>query len=119
MSACVAVEDTYSIAGRGTVVTGRIEKGTIKPGEEVEIVGLTKTLKSTVTVTIAARDEGPAAPGCRAAPVPTLGALRITPAWQGRPAAPRCGSSRPHGMARSASHALATGGDCAFAWRRE
>jgi len=43
------VEDTYSIAGRGTVVTGRIEKGVIKPGDEVEIVGLTKTLKTTVT----------------------------------------------------------------------
>jgi len=43
------VEDTFSIAGRGTVVTGRIETGTIKPGEEVEIVGLRKTQKTTVT----------------------------------------------------------------------
>ena len=43
------VEDTFSIAGRGTVVTGRIESGVIKPGEEIEIVGLRKTQKTTVT----------------------------------------------------------------------
>ncbi|MFX4370023.1 elongation factor Tu, partial [Acinetobacter baumannii] len=34
------VEDVFSISGRGTVVTGRIERGTIKVGEEVEIVGI-------------------------------------------------------------------------------
>src|SRR6516164_65723 len=43
------VEDVFSISGRGTVVTGRIERGTIKVGEEVEIVGLKPTLKSTIT----------------------------------------------------------------------
>jgi len=43
------IEDTFSIAGRGTVVTGRIEAGVIKPGEEVEIVGIRKTQKTTVT----------------------------------------------------------------------
>lgn len=43
------IEDTFSIAGRGTVVTGRIESGVVKPGEEIEIVGLKKTLKTTVT----------------------------------------------------------------------
>lgn len=42
------VEDTMSITGRGTVVTGRVERGTIKVGEEVEIVGLTDTAKKTV-----------------------------------------------------------------------
>lgn len=36
------VEDTFSIAGRGTVATGRIEYGTIKPGDDIEIVGITK-----------------------------------------------------------------------------
>ena len=43
------IEDVFSIAGRGTVVTGRIEQGRIKIGEEVEIVGLKDTEKTTVT----------------------------------------------------------------------
>lgn len=43
------VEDVFSISGRGTVVTGRIEKGKIKIGEELEIVGMTPTKKTTCT----------------------------------------------------------------------
>src|SRR6056297_1095306 len=43
------IEDVFSITGRGTVVTGRIEQGIIKVGEEVAIVGLTDTTKTTVT----------------------------------------------------------------------
>ncbi|MBE8221426.1 MAG: elongation factor Tu [Bdellovibrionales bacterium] len=43
------VEDVFSISGRGTVVTGRIEKGIVKVGEEVEIVGIKDTQKTTVT----------------------------------------------------------------------
>ena len=43
------VEDVFSISGRGTVVTGRVERGIIKVGEEIEIVGLKDTLKTTVT----------------------------------------------------------------------
>ncbi len=43
------IEDVFSISGRGTVVTGRIERGVIKVGEEVEIVGLAPTQKSVVT----------------------------------------------------------------------
>ena len=43
------VEDVFSISGRGTVVTGRIERGIIKVGEEIEIVGITDTVKTTVT----------------------------------------------------------------------
>ena len=43
------VEDIFSIEGRGTVVTGRIERGEIKVGEEIEIVGLQPTAKTTVT----------------------------------------------------------------------
>src|SRR3984893_9931880 len=43
------VEDVFSISGRGTVVTGRIERGIIKVGEEVEIVGLKPTMKTVVT----------------------------------------------------------------------
>jgi elongation factor Tu len=45
----LSVEDVFSIEGRGTVVTGRIERGIIKVGEEVEIVGLRPTVKTTAT----------------------------------------------------------------------
>jgi len=43
------IEDVFSIEGRGTVVTGRVERGRVKTGEEVEIVGLKDTAKTTVT----------------------------------------------------------------------
>ncbi|MFO7859076.1 MAG: elongation factor Tu [Ectothiorhodospiraceae bacterium] len=43
------VEDVFSISGRGTVVTGRVERGIVKTGDEVEIVGLHDTAKTTVT----------------------------------------------------------------------
>ncbi|GBG16025.1 elongation factor Tu [Novimethylophilus kurashikiensis] len=43
------VEDVFSISGRGTVVTGRVERGIIKVGDEIEIVGLKPTLKTTCT----------------------------------------------------------------------
>jgi elongation factor Tu len=43
------IEDVFSISGRGTVVTGRIEKGVVKVGEEVEIVGINPTQKTTCT----------------------------------------------------------------------
>jgi elongation factor Tu len=45
----MAVEDVFSIKGRGTVVTGRIERGTVKINEEIEIVGIRPTKKSVVT----------------------------------------------------------------------
>jgi len=43
------IEDVFSISGRGTVVTGRVERGVVKVGEEVEIVGIRDTVKTTVT----------------------------------------------------------------------
>ena len=43
------VEDVFSISGRGTVATGRVERGIVKVGEEVEIVGMKTTAKTTVT----------------------------------------------------------------------
>ena len=43
------IEDVFSISGRGTVVTGRIERGVVKVGEEVEIIGIKDTSKTTVT----------------------------------------------------------------------
>ena len=45
----MSVEDVFSISGRGTVATGRVERGIVKPGEEVEIVGLKPTVKTVVT----------------------------------------------------------------------
>ena len=43
------IEDVFSISGRGTVVTGRVERGIVKVGEEVEIIGIKDTAKTTVT----------------------------------------------------------------------
>ena len=43
----MSIEDVFSIAGRGTVATGRIERGVIHPNEEVELVGLKPTVKTT------------------------------------------------------------------------
>ncbi|WP_223670968.1 elongation factor Tu, partial [Kangiella shandongensis] len=43
------IEDVFSISGRGTVVTGRVESGVVKVGEEIEIVGIKDTTKTTVT----------------------------------------------------------------------
>jgi elongation factor Tu len=45
----MAIEDVFSIKGRGTVVTGRVERGIIKVGDEVEILGFGDTRKTTVT----------------------------------------------------------------------
>jgi len=45
----MSVEDVFSITGRGTVATGRIERGIVKVGDEVEVIGLTDTMKTTVT----------------------------------------------------------------------
>ncbi|ACN99485.1 elongation factor Tu (EF-Tu) [Sulfurihydrogenibium azorense Az-Fu1] len=48
----MAVEDVFTITGRGTVVTGRVERGTLKIGDEVEIVGLSEEKKKTVVTGI-------------------------------------------------------------------
>ena len=42
------VEDVFSISGRGTVVTGRVERGVVKVNEEIEIVGLVESVMSTI-----------------------------------------------------------------------
>ena len=57
------IEDVFTITGRGTVVTGRVERGVIKVGEEIEIVGIKPTTKTTVTGVEMFRkllDQGPA-----------------------------------------------------------
>ena len=43
------IEDVFTITGRGTVVTGRVERGQVKVGEEIEIIGLRATTKTTCT----------------------------------------------------------------------
>ncbi len=53
----LSVEDVFSIEGRGTVVTGRIERGRVKTGDEIEIVGITPTIKTVVTGTEMFRKE--------------------------------------------------------------
>ncbi len=61
------IEDVFSISGRGTVVTGRVESGIVKVGEEVEIVGIKDTVKTTVTGVEMFRkllDEGRAGENC-------------------------------------------------------
>ena len=61
------IEDVFSISGRGTVVTGRVERGVVKVGEEVEIVGIRPTQKTTVTGIEMFRkllDEGQAGDNC-------------------------------------------------------
>jgi elongation factor Tu len=61
------IEDVFSIAGRGTVVTGRVERGIIKVGEEIEVIGITDTAKTTCTGVEMFRkllDEGRAGENC-------------------------------------------------------
>lgn len=57
----MAVEDVFSIEGRGTVATGRVERGVVKPGEEVELIGIkdtTKTIATSVEMFNKMLDEG-------------------------------------------------------------
>jgi len=61
------IEDVFSISGRGTVVTGRVERGIVKVGDEVEIIGIKETVKTTVTGVEMFRkllDEGRAGENC-------------------------------------------------------
>jgi len=61
------IEDVFSIAGRGTVVTGRIERGVVKVGEEIELIGIADTTKTTCTGVEMFRkflDEGRAGENC-------------------------------------------------------
>ena len=93
------IEDVFSISGRGTVVTGRIERGIVKVGEEVEIVGIRDTMKSTVTGVEMFRkllDQGEAGDNvgacCAASSVRALSAARCCAS---RARSSRTRSSRP------------------------
>ena len=83
------IEDVFSISGRGTVVTGRVERGIVKVGEEVEIVGLKATTKTMVTGVEMFRkllDQGEAGDN--------IGALLRGVEARGRASAARCWPSR-------------------------
>jgi elongation factor Tu len=92
------VEDVFSISGRGTVVTGRIERGMIKVGEEIEIVGIRPVQKTTVTGVEMFRkllDQGQAgdnAACCCAAP--SVKTSSVARCWPSRARSSRTPSSR-------------------------
>lgn len=93
------IEDVFSISGRGTVVTGRVERGIVKVGEEIEIVGIRATQKTTCTGVEMFRkllDQGQAGDNigrCCAAPsARTSSAARF---WPSRARSRRTPSSRP------------------------
>src|SRR5207249_4188812 len=65
-SFAMPIEDIFSISGRGTVVTGRVERGKVKVGEEVEIVGFRATQKKVVTGVEMRSEERRVGKGCRA-----------------------------------------------------
>ena len=108
------IEDVFSISGRGTVVTGRVEQGVVKVGEEIEIVGIRDTQKTTCTGVEMFRkllDQGQAGDNvgccCAALAVKTLSVARF---WRSRVRSRRTRSSsaRLHsdeGRGRS-SHAV-------------
>jgi elongation factor Tu len=92
------IEDIFSISGRGTVVTGRIERGKVKVGEEIEIVGFRPTVKRIVTGVEMFRkllDEGMAGDNvgccCAARKKKTWSAGRC---WPSRDRSPRTPSSK-------------------------
>jgi elongation factor Tu len=106
------VEDVFSISGRGTVVTGRIERGIIKVGDEIEIVGIRPTQKTTVTGVEMFRkllDQGQAgdnAACCCAAPsVTTSSAARC---WPSRVRSRRTPSSKAKSTSCRRTKAAAT-----------
>ena len=85
------IEDVFSISGRGTVVTGRIERGIVKAGEEVEIVGIRDTTKTTScsTKVVPVRTSAP----CCAAPSVTKSS--VARFWPSRAPSIRTPSSKP------------------------
>lgn len=87
------IEDVFSISGRGTVVTGRVERGIVKVGEEVEIVGIRPTSKTTVTGVEMFRKLLDGA-GWRQHPVLWFAALPVTALSVARSCASRVRSSR-------------------------
>ena len=81
------IEDVFSISGRGTVVTGRVESGIVKVGDEIEIVGIKETKKTTCTgvemfrklLDSGARRATTSARCCAVSAVRTLSAVRFWP----------------------------------------
>jgi translation elongation factor TU len=93
------IEDVFSISGRGTVVTGRVERGIVKVGEEIEIIGIKPTQKTTsralkcsASCWIRVRRATTSARCCAARSVKTSSAARF---WRSRARSRRTRSSRP------------------------
>jgi elongation factor Tu len=102
------IEDVFTISGRGTVVTGRIERGKIKVGEDVEIIGLRDTQKSTITGVEMFRkllDEGQAGDNVGA----LLRGTKKEDVERGQVLA-KPGRSRPHEVLRRGVHPEERGG---------
>ena len=94
------IEDVFSISGRGTVVTGRVERGIVNVGEEIEIVGIKDTQTTTCTGVEMFRkllDEGQA--GDNVGVLLAWDKARRSRAWSGSSAKP--GSVNPHTQFRS------------------
>ncbi len=93
------IEDVFSISGRGTVVTGRVERGIVKVQEEIEIVGLRDTTKTTCTGVEMFRkllDEGRAGENCGVCCVaPSVMTSSVVRFWPSRAPSSRTPSSRP------------------------
>ena len=92
------VEDVFSISGRGTVVTGRIERGVVKVGDEIEIVGIKDTQKTTCTGVEMFRkllDEGrPATTLAYCCVAPSVKTLSVARYWRSRDRSRRTRSLR-------------------------
>ena len=93
------VEDVFSISGRGTVVTGRIERGIVNVGDEIEIVGIKDTEKTTCTGVEMFRkllDQGQAAITLAyCCVVRSVKRLSVARCWRSRARSHRTRSSRP------------------------
>jgi elongation factor Tu len=115
------VEDVFSIKGRGTVVTGRVERGTVKKGEDIEIIGLQEeSIRTTVTGTEAFHKELDAAVAgdnaefcCEAPSAKKYSAVWCSPSrvpfLRTRSSRPRCTSSRRKRAAATRRSSTATG----------
>ena len=93
------IEDVFTITGRGTVVTGRVEQGVVNTGDEVEIIGIRDTQKTTCTGVEMFRQDPRPGPGRRQRSVPCCGARRRKTwragrCWPSPARSPRTPSSR-------------------------
>ena len=99
------IEDVFSISGRGTVVTGRIERGVVKVGEEVEIVGIRPTTKTAVTGVEMFRKLLDPGGGWRQCRLPAARASTAT-GWSAARCCAKPGSVKPHKKFKAEAYIL-------------